>query len=56
MPENNCDIILRFVKKKWAILLVTSLLSIAGIAVGLSVHFMVPEPLQSTTTFQGIFI
>ena len=56
MPESNCEIILRFAKKKWAILLVISLLSIVGIAVGLSVHFMVPEPLQSTTTFQGILI
>ena len=46
-PETHREIILRLAKKKWVILLVISLLAIVGIAIGLSVHFTVPEP---TTT------
>ena len=55
-PESNREIISRLTKRKWTILLLISFLSIVGIAVGLSVHFMTPEPLKSSTSFQGIFI
>ena len=53
-PETNSAMISRLKKNKWVILLVISLLSIAGIAVSLSVHSMTPDPLQSTATSLGI--
>ena len=46
-PATHREIILRLAKKKWVILLIISLLAIVGIAVGLTMHFTVPEP---TTT------
>ena len=48
-PETHREILLRLAKKKWVILLVISLFAIVGIAVGLSVHFTVPESLPTTT-------
>ena len=49
LPGTHREIILRLAKKKWVILLVITLFAIVGIAVGLSVHFTVPESLPTTT-------
>ena len=48
-PKTNREIIVGLAKKKWMIILAIVLLAIVVIAIGLSVHFKIPELHPSTT-------